>query len=306
MKPKISCIVLSYNGIELTLQCLSSLLEQDYTPLEIIVVDNASQDETVSTIQTQFPEIHLIASKTNLGYTAGNNLGIKAALENGADFVFLVNNDTLLEPDCVTKLMDVFNNKPNVGIAGPMVYTFDAGEIISSAGGAIDWIKADSINIGAGEEDKNQYPERDVDFINGCGLAVRKQVIQQIGGLDEAYFMYWEETDWCTRAKQAGWEVLFAPTALMRHKAPIDPGVLSPVTIYYMTRNRLRFFALHTPWPRKILTLAYALNGIFHGLWHSHRLGRTEHTKALRAALLDSLQRRWGYVAPSNWLSPQS
>jgi GT2 family glycosyltransferase len=301
MPAKVTCIVLCYNGIELTIPCLETLLQQTYQPLDILVVDSASQDNTVATVRQQFPQVGLIASPNNLGYVAGNNLGIKTALDLGAENIFLVNNDTLLDPDCVTHLVEGIENRHQVGIIGPMVYTFDEGCTISSAGGEIDWRKADSRNVGIGQIDQGQYPAQKVDFINGCGLMVTKSAVQKVGILDQRYFMYWEETDWCTRVGKAGFDVFFYPQAHMRHKAPIVSTELSPMTTYYMARNRLLFFTIHTPWRQKPLTLAYALNGLLKGIRQARAEGRFRQAKATQMALYHALQGRWGQTDPNLW-----
>jgi len=202
--PITTSIVLSYNNKELSLQCLATLKNQDYAAHRIIVVDNASTDGSVAAIEKNFPDIEIIASEKNLGYAAGNNLGIQKALENDTEYIFLVNNDTTLALNCISELVDTFQKQPLAGIVGPMVYTFDPGLIISSAGGKVDWEKANSINQGAGDIDTGQYSSRSVDFINGCGLMISRTAIEKIGLLDEKYFMYWEETDWCARLKRSG------------------------------------------------------------------------------------------------------
>jgi hypothetical protein len=242
MFPRVAVIVLAYNGVDLTLNCLTSLRRSDYANTEVIVVDNASTDNTVAEVRLAFPEAHLIEAGDNLGYAAGNNLGLQAALARGAQRVFLVNNDTTLEHDCISRLVEAIERRPGVGAIGPLVYTWDEGHIISSAGGMIDWAHADAYNAGAGEQDRGQFPARQVDYSNGCGLMVTRAAVEAAGLLDARYFMYWEETDWCLRARAAGFEVQFEPSVWMRHKAPIHHRDLGPTTLYYVTRNRWLFF----------------------------------------------------------------
>ncbi len=199
LSPRVAAIVLCYNGIDLTLDCLASLQAQDYPLLNVIVVDNNSQDDTVKIVSAKFPQVEVIASQENLGYASGNNLGMQKAIDLGCDLFFLVNNDTRLSPDCVSTLVSAVEDNPHAGAIGPMVHTFDMQEQIGSAGGKIDWRSASAINIGAGEIDCHQYPARAVDFINGCGLMVTRNAVERVGMLDPQYFMYWEETDWCMR-----------------------------------------------------------------------------------------------------------
>lgn len=297
--PIITSIVLSYNSKQLSLQCLATLKNQDYAAHKIIVVDNASTDGSVTAIEENFPDIEIIASEKNLGYAAGNNLGIQTALKNDSEYLFLVNNDTTLPPNCISELVNTFQKRPLAGIVGPMVYTFDPGLIISSAGGKVEWEKANSINQGAGETDTGQHSSRSVDFINGCGLMISRTAIEKVGLLDEKYFMYWEETDWCVRVKHSGLEVFFTTDANMRHKAPIHSESLSPTTIYYMGRNRLRFFGLHTPWPKKPVTILHALHGILLSIQSLKKERKTIHAKAAQKALLHAAIGKWGYTIPT-------
>jgi GT2 family glycosyltransferase len=178
LHPFVAAIVLCHNGVDLTLECLESLYRQDYPLLEVIVVDNDSQDGTVEAVRAKFPQAQIISTHANLGYASGNNLGIQAAMEQGMDLCFLVNNDTRLFPSCVSNLVDVFENNPAAGVVGPMVHTWDGFGVISSAGGMVDWRYAMAINVGAGEIDHAQYAARPVDFINGCAIMVTREAIQ--------------------------------------------------------------------------------------------------------------------------------
>lgn len=303
MALKVSLIVLCHNGLDLTLTCLDSLRRQEYDRADIWVVDNASQDGTAEAVAAAYPEISLISTGDNLGYAGGNNVGMEAALQRGAEVVFLINNDTALNPQCVSFLVRSLQAGPQTGVIGPMVYTWEDDTLISSAGGGIDWHHADSFNIGAGEPERGQYPARPVDFINGCGLMVTRQAIERAGLLDPDYFMYWEETDWCARIKKAGFDIRFEPSARMRHKAPIRSDSLGPTTLYYMTRNRLLFFARHTPPRLKPVALAHALHGALLGVGRHWQAGRPEHARATQWAILHALQRRWGRADPSLWRS---
>ncbi len=301
MPPRVAVIVLAYNGVDLTLNCLASLRRLDYANIEVMVVDNASSDDTVAAVRAAFPEVHLIEAGDNLGYAAGNNLGLQAALARGAQLLFLVNNDTTLERDCVSRLVETIERRPGVGVIGPLVYTWDEGHIISSAGGVIDWAYADAYNAGAGEQDRGQYPARHVDYINGCGLMVTRAAVEAAGLLDARYFMYWEETDWCRRIARAGYEIWFEPGARMRHKAPIHHQDLGPTTLYYVARNRLLFFARHAPAWLKPLALARALNGLLHGIWRHRAAGRQDYASAIRWAIWHAARQRWGRADPALW-----
>ncbi len=292
--PAVWCIVLAYNSIDLTLECLATLRAQDYPNLYLLVVDNASTDGTVEILRTQAQDVELLPASTNLGYAGGNNLGMRHALAHGADLLFLVNNDTRLNSHCVSALVEEMLREPICGAVGPMVYTWDNWQTISSAGGHVDWAAADAVNVGAGETDQGQYPARSVDFVNGCGIMVSKTAVERVGLIDERFFMYWEETDWCLRMHEAGLDVRFQPTAKMQHKAPLTWQQQSPLTLYYMGRNRLFFFARHGRGIQRAGAVMGAAKGLLHGVVQNRRAGNCAASEAARQALVDGVLRRWG------------
>jgi GT2 family glycosyltransferase len=299
---KVSVVVLCFNGIELTIGCLDSIQKQDYPEVEIILVDNGSKDGTIPIISEKYPQALWIQNRENLGYALGNNLGIEYALSRGADAVFLVNNDTRLHESCISSLMNTLQNDTKIGIIGPMVYTWDQNKTISSAGGMVECQMAHAVNVGMGEKDTGQYTARYVDFVNGCGIMVRREALQRVGGLDPLFFMYWEETDWCMRTKKAGFEVYFNPAGKMDHKAPILSTDLGATTLYYITRNRFLFFKRHTPLSQRLPTLARSLKGTVSGIRENRKNGKMAHAKAMRWALWHAVIGHWGRVNPEHWL----
>ena len=275
---------------------------QNYRNCEIVVVDNASGDATADTVRAAYPSVEVVSTGENLGYAGGNNVGMRRAMRRGAEAVFLINNDTWLDPNCVAILVEAMSANPGIGVMGPMVYTADQRNVISSAGGQIDWRNADALNVGAGQLDEHQYPAREVDFVNGCGILVTARAISRVGLLDARYFMYWEETDWCLRLHQAGFGVWIEPAANMIHKASLQVEHLGPTTLYYVTRNRLRFFAIHTRPAQKPFVLSRALHGIFRGIIQHQRAGRPDHARATEIAVWHALTGRWGRFDVKQWL----
>ncbi len=303
--PPITVVVLNTNRRDDTLACLGSLAASTYPRLQVMVLDNSSTDGSTDAIRAQFPAVQVVPLAENLGYAGNNNVGLRLALEQGAEWVFVLNEDTWVAPDCLTRLLTAAQADPRIGVAGPMVHTFETGEI-SSAGGIVDWARADAVNVGMGERDQGQYPSRAVDFINGCGLLISRPALQAAGVLDATFFIYWEETDWCARVKRAGFTLWFEASALMRHKAPIRHEAFGPSTLYYATRNRLRFFARHAPWPAKAGICAKAFIGAVRGIWKHRQAGRREHARATQWALWHALTRRWGKADARLWRSDAS
>ncbi len=217
MKPAVSIIVLNYKGCEDTLACLRSLEHQTYPNVEVIVVDNDSGDGSAEAFRQEHPGVKIIETGANLGFTGGNNVGVRHALKHGADYVMLLNNDTIAAPDMLDVMIEVMEADPQIGVSGPMIYYFSAPETIWSAGGTIDWTRGATSMIGLNEDDKTQFgfSPRPVDFVTGCCLLARRAVWEQAGLLDEKFFMYYEETEWCVRATRAGYKIMLIPAAMI-------------------------------------------------------------------------------------------
>ncbi len=244
MKPKVSIILLNYNNEHFTIDCLKSLEKVTYPNIESIVVDNGSKAESLNAVKAAASSnVIILESQKNLGFTGGNNFGLKYALEHAADYIILLNNDTIVAPDMFDILIDTMEKDPSIGVAGPKIYYYDAPKLIWSVGGNINWNNCNTSMLGLNEEDKGQYGEvpRQTDFVTGCALLARREVWEKIGGLDENFFIYYEETEWCVRATRAGYKIAYVPTALMWHKIGLDARATTPRVYYYMTRNRLLF-----------------------------------------------------------------
>jgi GT2 family glycosyltransferase len=289
MQPTVSIIVLNYNGREDTLACLRSLEHVMYPNVNVIVVDNASSDGSADAIREAHPQMKLIETGANLGFTGGNNVGIHYALDHGADYIMLLNNDTIVAPDMLNLMVEVMESDPQIGVTGPMIYYYSAPETIWSAGGQIDWKRGTTSMIGVNEEDKSQYglTPRSVDFVTGCALLVRREVWEKVGLLDDQFFMYYEETEWCVRASRAGYKIYHVPQAMLWHKISLQEREASPRTYYYMTRNRLLFLhnsrAGYQTWAYTLLEYARTfLSWSLRPKWQDRRHLRSTMLRALK------------------------
>ncbi len=258
MPPRVLIIVLCYNGVELTLECLASLRRISYPRADVLVVDNASGDGTPARVRAAFPALAVVEAGGNLGFAAGNNIGLRRALAEGYDYALLLNNDTEVAPDFLDRLVEVAEADPSVGIVGPTITYHAAPDTIWSAGGLIDRRRGLSSMRGIGERDSGQYAApAPVDFVTGCALLCKRAVLERAGLLDERFFMYYEETEWCARAARAGFGILHVPAARVLHKIPLDARSDKPYVAYYMTRNRLLFlrqtWAAPATWLRALL-----------------------------------------------------
>jgi GT2 family glycosyltransferase len=251
-QPNVSIIVLNYNSREDTLDCLRSLQHLTYLRTSVILVDNGSTDGTAEAVRKEFPIVKVIETGANLGFTGGNNVGIDYALDNGADYIMLLNNDTVVAPDMIDVLVDAMQQDPSIAVTGPTIYYFDYPDVVWSSGGSIDWKHGLTTMMGINEEDKGQFGQvpRLVDFVTGCALLARRDVWEQVGLLSDEFFMYYEETEWCVRVARAGFKIAHVPAAMMWHKISAEARA-TPHVYYYMTRNRLLFLrrtnaSLHT------------------------------------------------------------
>jgi GT2 family glycosyltransferase len=215
----ISIIILNYNGQKDTLNCLKSL-EKLTIPkgvqLDTIIIDNASSDNSVPAIKKQFPQIFLIESAENLGFAAGNNLGLKLALDQNSDFALLLNNDTLVDKNLIKELISAAHSHPQGAIFSPKIYFApgrefhkdrytkkDRGKVIWAAGGQIDWQNVYGQNRGIDQVDHGQFDqETQLNLGPGCCILIRAQAIKQVGTFDPRYFLYYEDTDLCVRTKR--------------------------------------------------------------------------------------------------------
>lgn len=257
--PAVAIIVLNWNGREDSLACLASLERLNYPNYEVVLVDNHSSDGSVDAIRSSYPLVTLIEMADNAGYVGGNNAGLEYAQKKGFQYALLLNNDTEVSPGFLDLLVEAGEADPQVGITGPMIYYHSQPHVIWSAGGSIDWGYGITYMLGMGEVDYGQYglKPRQVDFVTGCALLIKLQVIERIGKLDPRFYAYYEETEWCVRATRLGYRILSVPQAKIWHKITPAAREASPQVHYYMTRNRLLFLKLIqaglTPWINTLL-----------------------------------------------------
>jgi GT2 family glycosyltransferase len=296
-QPYVISVILNTNRREDTLACLASLTQSTYKHHKAIVLDNHSTDGSVSAIRSAFPEVEIIALAENHGYAGNNNVGIKAAIQQGADWVFVLNEDTILAPDCLAQLVACGESNLQIGIIGPLVYHHDEPSVIQSAGGRLNrfW---DGSHIGQNEEDRGQFHNNHrVDWISGCAILVRRTVIEQAGMLDPRFFYYWEETEWCFRIGRHGWQIMHVPAAKLWHKGVQRDYRPKPSVTYYNTRNHLLMLAKHHA-PPSVWTYTWfqILRTLTSWTVKSKWRSKVEHRDAMWQGMLDFLRQRWGQM----------
>jgi len=233
-QPLVALIVLTWNQRDLTLDCLDSLAALDYPAqrLEIIVVDNGSTDGTAQAVRERYPTVTVLETGENLGFAGGNNVGLRRALQGEAEYVMLLNNDTVVQPDFASQLVAVAESDRSIGIVGPKMYFADPPDMIFAAGSLVLWDQGRLHHRGIWQRESEVGPlyaeaAEDVDFVVGCGVLFRREVVEQVGLLDLRYYLNYEDVDVCIRAHQAGYRVRYTPRAVLYHKVHAQSRALS-------------------------------------------------------------------------------
>jgi GT2 family glycosyltransferase len=240
MQKKVYVIVLNWNGKEDTLECLESLRTTDYDNYQVVLVDNGSEDDSVRAVRERFPEVEIVETGANLGFAGGNNVGMHYALEKGADYLYLINNDTTVHPDYLKELVAAAEADPRVGSAGSKIYYHSEPQRIWFAGGKINWLCNKGEHIGLDEMDEGQYDEqKEAGYLTGCSLLVKREVVEKVGVLADDYFLYYEDADYSLRIKNAGYKNLYVPTSRIYHKVSRSTKPGSSSYVYYHVRNGL-------------------------------------------------------------------
>jgi GT2 family glycosyltransferase len=294
-QPLVVTVILNTNRRDDTLACLESLRRGSYPHHQVIVLDNASTDGSPAAIAAAFPEVRLLPLGENRGYAGNNNVGVAAALELGADWVFVLNEDTVLDPDCIAQLVAAGEADPRAGVVGPLVYHHDEPELVQSAGGVIDrhW---SAYHLGQNAPLAPAHrATRSVDWVSGCAIMLRRAVIEQVGALDERFFYYWEETEWCLRAARQGWRILNVPAARLWHKGVQRDYRPKPSVAYYDTRNQLLLLRTHrAPLDAWLVAGGQRLRTVVSYSVRPKWRHKRAHRDAMLRGALDFLHARWG------------
>lgn len=257
---KITTIILTFGTNGHLEECRKSLEESRLSDInhQILVIDNSTE---------------------NLGFTGGNNKGIRQALEQKSDAIFILNDDTKIDPLALSRMTETLRSDPKIGIVVTKIYFYpgfeyhknryvvsDRGRVIWYAGGTVDWNNIIGIHRGVDEVDRGQYDEPiDVTFATGCAMMIRREVFERIGLFDDRYFLYLEDADLSVRTRRAGFRIRYEPRAIIWHKNAQSSGVGSSLQDYYFTRNRLLFGMTYAPWKTKFALIREAIKFLVKG-----------------------------------------
>lgn len=262
--PLVYCLVLNLNGRELLGETLDSVQRMTYPNFKVVVIDNGSNDGSREVVRSGYPSATLIENETNLGFGEGNNVGMRYALEHGAQWIFLLNYDIAVDPNLLTELMNAAMTEPNVGILGPKIYYHAEPNMLWYAGGRINYFTGVISHRGVRQEDRGQYDAAgDTQYVTGCAFLVRREVLEKVGLFDPAYYpAYSEDADLSVRAQRAGYRLRYVPQARLWHKVSASSGGgMTPMKTRLKVEHNLIFFRRYARWYHW-LTIPWCVGGI--------------------------------------------
>lgn len=246
MKPLVSIISVNFNSLDVTVEMIASIQKNSYQNVEVIIVDNASEVCPENYLNQNFPEVKLIQSSQNLGFAGGNNLGIQQAK---GEYIICLNNDAELTNGVIEKLIKAFDEIPNLGLISPMIcfqnkiQEDDNQDVIQYAGAtSVHYLTGRNKTLGRLEKESGQYSKRtSTAYVHGAAMMVKKSILEKTGLMSEAFFLYYEELDWCEQFKRLGYEIFVDPTVKIYHKESYSVGKISTLRTFYLNRNRILF-----------------------------------------------------------------
>ena len=231
-------ILVNFNNSKMTKDCIESIKKSSYKNYSIVVVDNASCDDSYDSLSLLFgnsENIYILRAVENNGFSAGNNIGINFALNRGADYIMLLNNDTVIDENMIQLLHSKATEKT---VTTPKMYYYSRPNVIWYAGGELEYKYGGARHLGLDKEDSETFSlVKSCTFVTGCCVMIHRNILEKVGLLDETYFMYGEDVDYSIRLQEEGIEILFVPTAKLWHK--VGGSGTSKINIYYDTRNKL-------------------------------------------------------------------
>jgi len=291
MNPVVWVILVNYRGASDTIECVDSLNRYAHFA-KILIVENGSGDGSAGLIRSAHPRVHIVESPANLGFTGGNNLAIREALAADAEYIWLLNNDTIVEPGALAELLSVSRQDSSIGILSPRIDYYDAPGAPWFVGSRLDLEQGEAVH------DNAHVPTNviDVPWITGCAMFCRAEMLRQTGGFDDRYFLNWEDVDLSLRAIKLGWRLKLAPDAVIRHKIGRSQSKVSRQATYYWTRNRL---LLTSTYGSELASQFVRRNNYWRALRSLWRLedGAWGRLLATRQASYDARRGRFGALA---------
>lgn len=298
MGKKIGIVICNYNKKQFVLSCIRSVLDSSTKDFDVYVVDNASTDGSADAIEAAYgDQVILIRNTENLGGSGGFNTGLRAARQQGYPYYMCVDNDIVMDEHNIENLRRFLEEHHETGIVGSKICRMQHPERLQELGAALDFEKCTHVPFYKDHLDNEEIPmEQDCDYVPACSLMVRDEVIDKIGLLPEDNFIYWDDMEWCYRAKLAGYRV----TAYREAKVLHDMGTNSGDTYfstYYFWRNRIRFFARYTPQDKRDAAMENLLENLFQTMYGCYYKGKTNQITIMTHALDDAVHNLTGKAA---------
>jgi GT2 family glycosyltransferase len=301
-QPKVNIVIVNWNGLEDTSELLKSLSKISYSNFFIVIVDNNSaNDEAEKLEKSGQAKTHIIKCKENLGFAGGNNIGIKYSLEQKADYILLLNNDTKVNPDFLEILVSKYESTDKAGIVAPRINYFDVPQKIWSDGGYISRLRGSGFAYSDKLETEVDNSDKSVTFVSGCCMLISRDVSNKVGLFDENYFLYTEDTDLCQRIIKAGYKIFVSPRSKIYHKVSNSSKTrYSALPLYYTTRNRL-YFAKKNFSKIYFLTVAYILSAMILKSIYWFASGKSKNVIAVTKSFKDFFSGRMGKIKDENY-----
>jgi GT2 family glycosyltransferase len=243
-EPLVGCVIVNWNGWRDTLACLDALRASDYAQLLVVVVDNGSTDDSVARIEAAYPDVRLLAMDKNLGFAGGNNAGIRELLRRGVKYVWLLNNDTQPTRRALRKMVQMAEANFRLGAVGSVLHYTSSPESVQAWGGG-------RINLWTGycSHATSHPPSRRLDFLTAASMLVRRKALEDVGLMDDQFFLYWEDAELCFRLRRRGWQLAVAPRAKVLHNVNASARKRTDSIDRYYTYSAIRFLSLYSPVP---------------------------------------------------------
>jgi len=268
--PPVGIVVLNYKNPQMTIRCLDSLLKLEYLNWEAVVVDNDSRDGSVEMITAAHPWIKMIQSKANLGYAGGNKLGYDYFSMKSKEYLWVLNNDAIADEKCLSAMVGEIGKSETIGAVGSLICDAEnPGIVLAHGGGKVSWLTGRVSHITSLAELNR------LDFLTGASLLIPVEIIKEVGFIDEGYFLYYEDVDFCLNLRKKGFSLAVAEGAIIFHSESATLGRRSVKMVYYMNRSFIRFVMTHAPAP--IWTLLVGLSArmvkrLITGRWKEARV----------------------------------
>lgn len=242
---KVGIVIVNYNGAAYQNACIDSIYKMNNTDFEIIVVDSGSKDNSIELLEKEFPNVHVLKQNENVGVAKGNNIGIDFSLGLQTEYTLLMNNDVEVDEMLLDNLLSVAEDD---AVVVPKIYYYEPNDLLWFAGGDFIFNKGLTIHYGKKELDKGQYDDlKTIKYAPTCCMLIKNSIFSKVGKMDEKYFMYYDDTDFCLRLMENDIKIIYQPKAIMWHKVSSSTGGEdSPLSVYYNTRNRFYFVNKHS------------------------------------------------------------